>query len=187
MRKDSEIVELYWARSEDALSATAERYGSYCHTVAYNILGDHRDAEECVNDAFLRAWNAIPPHRPKRLAAFLGKLTRNLAINRYQAHRAEKRGGGQMELVLSELEDCVPAENTVDRAVEERTLTEALNRFLRAQPEGKRNLFLLRYWYLYPVGEIAARYGMKEGTAASQLFRMRKELKAYLEKEGILI
>lgn len=185
--KDSEIIDLYWARSEAAISATEEAYGGYCCAIAYHILRSRRDAEECVNDTFLRAWNAMPPHRPNRLSTFLGKITRNLAINRYRESRTEKRGRGQVELVLSELEDCVPAENTVDRAVEELALTEALNRFLRAQPERKRSIFILRYWYLYPVREIAARYGMRETGVASLLFRMRKELKAYLEKEEILL
>lgn len=185
--KDSEIIDLYWARSERAIAATAEQYGGYCHTVAYNILGDRRDAEECVNDALLRAWNAIPPHRPRQLAAFLGKITRNLSLNRYQHSRAEKRGRGQVELALEELEDCIPGGRPVDQAAEELALAEALNRFLRAQPEKRRSIFVLRYWYLYPVQEIAARYGMRETGTASLLFRMRKELKAFLEKEGILI
>ena len=122
--KDNEIIALYWERNESAISATAEKYGGYCHTISYNILQDHGDAEECVNDTYLGAWKSMPPQRPDRLSAYLGKLTRNLSINRFRQYTAEKRGQGQVPLALSELEDCVPDGGGVEQAVEELVLTE---------------------------------------------------------------
>lgn len=118
--KDHEIIELYWARNQLAITATADKYGSYCHTIAYNILHNNEDAEECSNDTYLGAWNSIPPQRPNRLSIYLGKITRNLALNRYKRYTAEKRGHGQVELVLSELEACIPANTSVEQAIEEK-------------------------------------------------------------------
>lgn len=115
--KDHEIIELYWARNQLAITATADKYGSYCHTIAYNILHNNEDAEECSNDTYLGAWNSIPPQRPNRLSIYLGKITRNLALNRYKRYTAEKRGHGQVELVLSELEACIPANTCVEQAI----------------------------------------------------------------------
>lgn len=112
--RDHEIIELYWARNESAITATAEKYGNYCHTIAYNILHSKEDAEECSNDTYLGAWSSIPPQRPNRLSIYLGKITRNLALNRYKRYTAEKRGHGQVVLALSELEACVPSEATVE-------------------------------------------------------------------------
>ncbi len=183
--KDCEIVDLYWSRSETAITASAEKYGSYCHTVSYNILHSNEDAEECVNDTWLRAWNAMPPRRPAQLATFLGKITRNISLDRFKRYSAEKRGRGQTELVLSELEDCIPDSAGVEQVVDEIALTEAINAFLYAQPEQKRNIFVRRYWYLCPIKDIGAVYGMSETKTASLLFRMRNELKKHLEKESI--
>ena len=185
--KDEEIVELYWKRSEMAITETSEKYGSYCRAISYNILNNAEDAEECVNDTWLGAWKSMPPRRPNRLATFLGKITRNLSLNRFKQYAAEKRGGGQTELALSELEDCIPAPATVDRIVEEDALVESLNRFLYAQPERKRNIFIRRYWYLCSIRDIAEAYGVSESKIASALFRIRNELKKHLEKEGITL
>lgn len=184
---DNEIIELYWARNESAISASEEKYGRYCRSISYNILHNHEDAEECVNDTWVGAWKSIPPQRPNRLSSYLGKITRNLSINRFKQYTAEKRGFGQTELVLSELDDCIPAEANVERVVEEMVLVEALNQFLRGQPKQKRNIFIRRYWYLYPIREIAEAYGASESKITSLLFRMRNELKKYLEKEGITL
>lgn len=183
--KDNEIIELYWERNEAAITATAEKYGNYCHAISYNILHSNEDAEECVNDTWLRAWKSLPPHRPNRLAAYLGKITRNLSLDRFRQYNAEKRGSGQAGLVLSELEDCVPAERGIEQSFDEMVLVESINQFLYAQPERKRNIFIRRYWYLYPIRDIAKTYGMSESKTASLLFRMRNELKAHLEMEGI--
>lgn len=185
--EDSEIIDLYWQRSERAVSASEEKYGAYCTVLADHILNDPEDARECVNDTWLAAWSSIPPHRPARLGAYLSKITRNLSLNRAKARSAEKRGAGQRELVLAELEDCVPDPRGVEEAVEERELTAALNRFLRAQSAPRRNIFLRRYWYLVPVRELAEEYGMSESAMTSLLFRMRGKLRQFLEQEGIVL
>lgn len=185
--KDEEIIELYWERDEKAIAASADKYGSYCRSISYNILHNEEDTQECVNDTWLKAWKSIPPRRPERLSAYLGKITRNLSLNRFKQYNAEKRGGGQTGLVLSELEDCIPAENDIEQAIEEMVLVKALNQFLRAQPRQKRNIFIRRYWYLSSIRTIASAYDMSESKVASLLFRMRNELKAHLEREGILL
>ena len=184
---DQEIIALYWAKEERAISATAEKYGGYCHTIAYNILYDHFEAEECVNDTYLGAWNSIPPQRPNRLAAFLGKITRNLALNRYKRNHAAKRRGGQVEIALSELENCIPDVKGVEQVAEEALLVSVINRFLVAQAKTKRNIFSLRYWFLYSIRDIADMYGESESKIKALLFRMRNELKKYLEKEEIYL
>lgn len=184
--KDREIIELYWARQESAISATAEKYGGYCHVIALNILNNYPDAEECVNDTFLGAWNSIPPQRPENLSVYLGKITRNLALNRYKRNSAVKRGSGQLEIALSELENCIPDQTCVDKTVEEKLLAAAINRFLHTQSKIKRNIFVRRYWYLYSIKEIADAYEMSESKVKSVLFRMRYELKEHLVKEEVL-
>ncbi len=185
--KDEEIIDLYWKRDEQAIAATADKYGAYCRTISYNILHSNEDAQECVNDTWLGAWKSMPPKRPGRLSAYLGKITRNLSLNRARHNLTEKRGLGQTELVLSELEDCIPAENTVEQIINEMALSQSINQFLRAQLRQKRNIFIRRYWYLYPIRDIAAAYDMSESKVASLLFRMRNDLKSYLEREGIVL
>lgn len=183
--EDCAILDLYWAREERALTETAQKYGGMCHSIAYNILQDWQDTEECVNDTWLRAWNAMPPQRPTVLSAFLSRITRNLSLDRCKLARAGKRGGGQMTLALEELGECVPAENSVEQTIEMQELTAALDRFLRELPEKECCLFLRRYWYVDSTREIAVRYDMAEGSVKSTLFRIRRKLKAYLEREGI--
>ncbi len=183
--KDEEIMELFWNRDEAAIAATADAYGSYCYTIAYNILHCNEDAEECVNNTYWKAWKSIPPHRPNRLATYLGKITRNLALDRVKLLTAQKRGLGQTELALSELEDCVSAEASAEQALDELVLADAIEKFLYGLPKAERNLFIGRYWYLYPIRDLAAAYKMREGNVASMLYRLRKKLKLHLEKEGI--
>lgn len=183
--KDSEIVELYWNRDEYAISATADVYGNYCYSIAYRILQCNEDAQECVNDTYLKAWQSIPPQRPSRLATYLGKITRNLSINRYKWLNAQKRGKGQVELVLKELENCIPSAGDMDRMINEIMLSDMINRFLQEQPQTQRDIFVGRYWHLYAVADLAQAYGMGESKVASLLFRMRKKLKCHLEREGI--
>ncbi len=185
--KDSEIIDLYLNRNESAISATAEKYGAYCRTVANNILQNAEDAEECVNDTYLRAWNSIPPSMPERLSTFLGKITRNLSINMYNRYNTEKRGRGQYHVALSELENCIPHHDGVEAACELSELESSINRFLGAQTEEKRNIFIRRYWYMYSIRDIAKVYGMTESRVASILFRMRNELRAHFEKEDITL
>lgn len=185
--EDKQIIDLFWQRSENAIAAATEKYGPYCNKIAENILDSKEDAEECVNDTWLLAWKNIPPDRPVRLAAYLGKITRNLSLNRVKYHAAKKRGFGKTELVLSELEDCIPAARNVEQEIDERFLTETIERYLRTLPAEKRHIFIRRYWYMTSIKEIAKTYGMSESKTASLLFRMRKELKVYLEKEGIYV
>ena len=185
--KDEEMVGLYWMRSEDAVAATAEKYGNYCYSIAFSILHNAEDAEECVNDAYLAAWNSIPPHRPERVAAFLGKITRNVSLNRWKQYNAQKRGEGQTELALSELEECIPAKTGLEQAVEDELLTWSIEKFLYSQPRLKRNLFIRRYWYISSIQELADEYGMSESKVKSLLFRMRKKLKHHLAKEDIIL
>lgn len=180
--KDNEIIDLYWERNESAISATSDKYGSYCHSISYNILHNHSDAEECVSDTWLKAWNSMPPKRPGYLAGYLGKITRNLSINRFKQYMAQKRSFGQYMLVLSELEECIPSETGVEKVVEEMVLVKAINSFLYEQPEQNRNIFILRYWYIYSIRDIAEAYGISESKTASVLFRMRNKLKIYLER-----
>ena len=185
--KDNEIIELYWNRDEAAIAATAESYGNYCYSIAYNILQSPEDAQECVNDTYWKAWLSIPPQRPNRLATYLGKITRNLSLDRLKRLNAQKRGKGQAELALQELEGCIPTANGLDQIVDEIVLTNAINRFLRQQPRLERNIFVGRYWHLYSIADLAQAYGMRESKVASLLLRMRNRLKTYLEKEGISV
>lgn len=182
---DSRIVELYWRRSGDAITETSRKYGRYCYAIAYNLLSSPRDAEECVNDTWLNAWNAMPEDRPRLLAPYLGKITRNLALTRWRAGHAEKRGGGELPLVLEELGECASPGDAL-QAVEAAELAEAVNRFLRTLPERECGVFLRRYWFAEPMAEVARRYGMREATVRTSLFRSREKLRRHLEKEGLL-
>ena len=184
---DVEIIELYFARDEQAIAGTQEKYGKYCYSIAWNILFDREDSEECVNDTWMRAWNAIPPQRPGKMQIFLGTITRNLALDRYKSKRTQKRGGGNMEVALDELGDCIPSSDTIEDLVAAAELEQILHRFLRSLPERECNVFLRRYWYVEEYREIADRYQMRLNTVKTLLFRVRGKLKAYLEQEGIVI
>ena len=183
--EDSEIVSLFWKRSERAVAEAAGKYGAYCRGIALRVLGSAEDSEECVNDTWLRAWEAIPPQRPERLGAFLGKITRNLALNRLRQAGAEKRGGGQTAAALEELSDCLPAPGGVERSLEDRELAALLDRFLEGLRPEARRLFVLRYWYLYPVKELAQQLGHSESMVKMSLLRSRGRLKKLLEKEEL--
>lgn len=183
--KDNDIIDLYWNRDEKAITATSDAYGNYCYSIAYNVLYNNEDAEECVNDTWMNAWNSIPPQRPTRLSIYLGKITRNLALNRYNMKNAHKRGSGQVKIALSELEGCVPVRTAMEQITEETMLVNAIETFLKAQPRTERNIFIGRYWYLYSIRKLASAYNMSESKVASLLFRMRNKLRIHLEKEGI--
>lgn len=185
--EDEEILALYWQRDQRAIDATARKYGGYCGTIARNILTSQEDTEECLNDTWLRAWQAIPPHRPSQLSLFLGKITRELAINRYRARAAQKRGGGECALALEELGDLAQTgENAVEQAVELQVLGKAISDFLRTQPQLHRSLFIRRYYHLDSIKTLAAEYAISQSKTKSILFRMRKKLRDYLEKEDLL-
>lgn len=184
--EDKEIVQLYFDRSETAIFQTAAKYGKYCHTVAFNILHNLQDSEECVNDTYLKAWEIIPPHCPERLAAFLGKITRNLALDTYRRYSAEKRGGGEMKAVFDEIGDCVASLEASDE-FEEVELTEILNSFLSSLSPENRKIFVRRYWYVSTVKEIADDYGISESKVKMSLLRSRNQLREVLTKEGITL
>jgi RNA polymerase sigma-70 factor (ECF subfamily) len=180
---DAKIVQLYFDRNEQAIPATADKYGNYCTSIAKNILGNHEDAEECVNDTYLNTWNAIPPHRPKMLSTFLGKIVRNLAFNRYKHNTADKRGGGEITAVLDELAGCV-SDNEVEHAYEHKELVAAINDFLGSLPAEKRNIFVCRYWYTDSISDIAVRFDMTYSAVSMTLNRLRTKLHDYLIERG---
>ena len=184
--EDERIVELYWQRDESAIEITAGKYGSYLNKVAYNILGDPEDSMESVNDTYLSAWNAMPPHRPQALCAFLSKLTRRISIDLLRKKQSVKRGGGEYELSLSELEMCLSAGNTTEETVEGRALTEAIGKFLLTLSEKARNAFIGRYFYMDPIAEVARYCGMTQSNTKVLLHRTRLALRTYLEQEGYL-
>lgn len=184
---DIQIIDLYWARSEEAISATADTYGGYCTSIAWNILHSHEDTEECVSDTWHRAWRSMPPERPGNLRVWLGKITRNLALDRWRADRADKRGGGQMEALLSELEGCLPAGDSPEQQLEEREIAADVSRWLKTLPCAPRTIFIRRYWYGDSIQQIARMMGMGQGAVKSALFRARAGLKAHLEQEGIRV
>ena len=185
--EDQQIVKLYLERSEDAIGQTALKYGNYLHTIAYHILENQEDSEECVNDTYWKAWGIIPPRRPKRLSVFLGKITRNLSLDRFRRYTAEKRGGGEIMVALEELGDCVSDLGTGEEQFEKMLLTEVLNRFLASLAPEHRMIFMRRYWYVSSVKEIAEDFGITESKVKMSLLRSRNRLKEILEKEGIVV
>lgn len=185
--EDEKIIELYFARSEAAITETSAKYGAFFRGISRNILRSEQDAEECVNDTYLRAWNSIPPKRPEKLPAYLGRIVRNLSLNRWNKLNAAKRGAGEVPLALEELGECIPAADTIQRECDRAELSNALNLFLRGLDEEKRTVFLRRYWYLVPVKDIAEQLGMTESKVKSMLLRTRGQLRQFLEKEEIAI
>ena len=182
--EDKKIVEMYWERSENAIKETEIKYGNYCRRIAMNILSNTLDAEECVNDTYLRAWEAMPPHRPERLSTFLGKITRNISLNRYARDRAQKRSP-RVEVVYEELSELIP-DNDGDPS-DEGALRAAINGFLATLPSKNRIIFVQRYWYLCSVKEIAQTRALTESDVKVTLMRTRKKFKDYLTKAGITV
>ena len=182
--QDEKIIELYFSRDERAVYETQKKYGKYLNTIAYNVLSSSEDAEECENDTYLAAWQAIPPARPESLAAYLGGTARKIALNLLRRRSADKRGGGECDVCLHELEECLP-----DREPEERVrseeLTAALNAFLQTLGERERTVFVCRYWYCCSVADVAERFSLKENTVKSILRRTRVKLRRFLRKENI--
>ena len=181
---DEKIVQLYCERNEQAIQETANKYGNYCNSIAKNILGNNEDAEECVNDTYLNTWNSIPPHKPKMLSTFLGKIVRNLAFNRYKHNHANKRGGGELPLVLDELAECVSGNDNIADAFVMKELVSAINEFLSTLPEVKRNIFIRRYWYTESIVDIAKSYDMESTAVSMMLNRIRSKLHNYLIERG---
>ena len=184
---DSDIVALYFRRDQRAVSETDLKYGRFCLAVAWNILRDHEDSEECVNDTYMETWNAIPPVRPRSLKAFVGRLTRNNALNRYERNAAQKRGGGEVPLCLDELAECVSGRDDLAGLDDYRHLVTCINNFLSLLKKEQRIIFVRRYWYESSVQEIAEDYGLTQSKVKVTLSRLRAGLKEYLEKEGVRI
>ena len=183
--EDKEIVNLYWQRSDLAISETNQKYGRYCHTIAYHICGTEEDAEECVNDTWFRAWNLMPDQRPSVLSVFLGRITRNFAIDRIKTKNRLKRGGGEGVLALDELEECIPGGTNPEQALEEKELEKAIGRFISKLSQTEKTIFILRYWFVAPIDEIAEKLQFSKGKIKTSLFRTRRKLRAYLQEEGL--
>lgn len=181
---DRTIIQHYWDRDECAITETDEKYGSYCHKIAENILENSEDAKECVNDTYLKTWNSVPPEWPKIFPAFIGKIVRNTAFNYYTRIHAQKRGGSMTEVVLEELDECIPDKNA-EFIQDDSELTGIINTFLESLSERNREIFVLRYWYNEKISYIAATMKMSENSVFSVLNRMRKKLRKILEEKGV--
>ena len=182
---DRNIVELFLQRSEEAILQTNIKYGRYCHRIAYNILGNDEDSEECVNDALMRTWNSIPPNEPTSFSSFIGKITRNLALDKLRQQNSEKRGGGELALALDELAECISDRDELSRREDSAEITAALNSFLEGLNPVERGVFMRRYWMMDPIADIAERYDISVSNTTTMLFRIRAKLKKHLMKEGI--
>ncbi len=182
--EDKTIIDLYWKRSEEAITQTDVKYGRYCYSIAYNVLTNQQDAEESVSDTYMAAWNHIPPARPAVLATFLGRITRNISISRWRAMGAQRRGGGETAVAFEELQECVSGKQSVENDLIAKEALKVLNRFLETLPKENRIVFMRRYWYLDPIANIAANYGFSQSKVKTMLCRDRKQLKQMLKKEG---
>ena len=185
--EDTKIIELYFNRIETAITETAEKYGHFLYTISMNILRNHEDAEECVNDTYLRTWNSIPPTRPQVFKSYLGAITRNLSLDCYKRRFAEKRAAGEFTALLSELEECITSGTTPETELENWEIATHISNFLQGLPEEKRLLFLRRYYYCDDIKTLAKKFGYSESKVKSTLFALRKKLKNHLEKEGIYL
>lgn len=185
--KQYEIIKLYKLRNEQAITETEKKYGAYCKKIAYNILNDTRDIEECMNDTYLKVWNSIPPEEPESLVTYIGRIVRNTSLDIYRRKRAKKRGAGEMELILEELEECCGnCENEPGKLLEEKEMTELINAYLEKLSKLSRDIFINRYWYARTIKEISEMYGLNENTVKSRLYQTRVKLRDYLETEEML-
>lgn len=183
--EDSAIVELYWQRKEQAITESDLKYGGYCRNIARNICCCNEDAEECINDTWMSAWNQMPDKRPKNLGGFLSTICRNFAINRKRSLSRQKRGGNRLEMALSELESCIPAPKSVEEEYELSELMNAIDSFCITLRIDDRRIFIARYWFIASNAEIAKKLGFSEGKVRTSLYRTRLRLRDYLEKEGL--
>lgn len=181
---DSEIIELYNRRDERAVAETQNAYGKYCEKIAFNILGDRQEAQECANETLLKAWESIPPERPRMLSAYLAAITRNSALLRYRRETAEKRGKSSMPLILDDFAEMLPSGTSVEQTAEHREIIAEINRYLGTLPEINRNIFVLRFFCFEEIGDIADRMGMRKKAVSSALYRIKKQIRKHLEKEG---
>lgn len=184
---DSRIIMLFWQRNEDAITETQRKYGRYCYSIAYQILNNNEDAEECVNDTYIGAWNAIPPYRPEKLSVFLGRITRNLALKKWRAKNAAKRGGGETALAMHELEACISSGNNIEAYLNAEELAEIINVFLGGLSVAERRVFLCLYWYFDSISDISVQFGFTQSKVKMMLKRTREKLLRHLEQEEIWI
>lgn len=184
---DAEIVALYWERSENAITITKSKYQEYLMKISYNVLANTQDTEECVNDTYLAAWNSMPEQRPSVLATYLGKIVRQISIDKYRKRKSIKRYVSEYAYSFEELDDIFSDGNTPEQILDEKELDDAINRFVRGLPEKERNLFIGRYYFFDSLKQVAGYNGMSEAKAKSILFRTRKKLKEYLRKEGFTV
>jgi len=182
--EDQGIVHLYIQRSQQALIETKLKYGAYCKSIVRNILSNPSDIDECENDTYLAAWNAIPPNMPRKLSVFLGRIARNIALDKYGYNTAKKRNR-EFEVILTELEECLASSNTVEKEYEAAEIANLINQFLYKVDEQSRNLFIRRYWYSDSIEELTVRFQMSSSKAKSMLFRTRNKLKVHLNQEGV--
>lgn len=181
---DNEIVQLFWERNESALTETDRKHGKRCRIIAENILNNCEDAADCVNDCYFKVWNLIPPERPNFFGAFLSSIVKHTAIDFLKAKTAEKRGGGEMPLVIDELEEVLSDNSCVERNYENKEIIGKINDFLKELPSKDRRMFVLRYWYCCDIPQIASRLGTRKNTVSVILHRTRKSLREYLKKGG---
>lgn len=184
--EDAKIIELYWQRDEAAITETAQKYGAFCHAIAMNLLQVKEDAEECLNDTYHTAWNSMPPQKPERLRAWLGKVVRNLSLALWNKNHRQKRYSG-MTALLDELEDCIPSSETVEQTIETKELSAAIDRWLMGLSGEDRSLFVRRYWNGTSLNDLASLWGVSPNKLAQKMFRLRLSLKTALEKEGITL
>lgn len=182
---EQEILELYLARNEEAVRKTQEKYGAYCHTIAYRILQDEGESSECVNDTWFQAWRTIPPTIPQSLRAYLAKITRNLSLNRYRRAHQKKREADRMSVCLDELQECIASDMTPEKSVEQSFLGQLISEFLRGLPKEERIMFVRRYFYMDSVAEVAAHLGCSESRVKTTMFRCRKRLQEVLIREEV--
>lgn len=184
--KDCEIVDLYWDRNQSAIEETDKKYGTTCHHIAYRILSNIEDAEECVNDTYMAVWNSLPPQRPLHLSAYLFRIIRNFSFSKIRKSNATKRGGGELDLILDEMGECVASPYSVEKEIEAKELVSEINCFLHTLSIDDRRIFVLRYWYVFSIKEISLRLGFKENKVHASLHRSRKKLNNHLLREGLL-
>ncbi len=184
---DKEIIKLYWNRQESAIKETSQKYGRFCFGIANRILRNKEDSDECVNDTYLQVWNVVPPQRPQSLKAFLGKITRNLALHKWEKRQAKKRGKDEITYALEELQECIPSQNSVEHITEQLVLVDTINDFLACLNLENRKIFMARYFCFLSIKEIAIQYHVGESKVKMSLLRSREKLKNKLEQEGIVL
>lgn len=183
--EDERLIQLFWNRSETAIQETSNKYGSYLHRISMNIVQSAEDASECVNDTYFKVWNSIPPQWPQRFKSWIGRIVRNISLDCYKREHAAKRGGHGTDILLSELEQCIPCQNWKKEQSSDEMIVEIINQFLQEQKKENRMIFIRRYWYGDSIKEIAGKLNMKESKVKTSLYRSRNKLRSCLEKGGV--